>query len=166
MAYICVTMEVILSVIKLNVYAEVAETTNFAGAKMMDADKAAYVRMAIKDDDRQLLERFWTEACGAVTRLVKPYLVSVTPQPVSHGLDLTVNYEATLNVPSGYNPAVTDSVNGSLFSFFTEYIISKWYEVSNKDGVQRAEQSATTALEDVANKLFAIKPPRRKGHPF
>lgn len=74
--------EIELSVNKANVYTEVAKTTAYTGSKMQD-DKEAYSRIFATDEDREMLERFWVEACNGATELLKQFIVTVSDQPMS-----------------------------------------------------------------------------------
>ena len=89
--------EIELTVQKASVYDEVAKTTSYTGAKMT-GDDDAYERIFTTDDDRMMLERFWVEACSAVTEQFKPFLLRVSDQPESHGVDLERNYNVVLEL--------------------------------------------------------------------
>lgn len=152
--------EVTFTVSKANVYNEVAKTSSYTGVKMLgDAD--AYDRIFTTDDDRMMLERFWLEACNAVTDLFKPFIVSVDEQPESHCIELERNYNAVLDLPSSYDIRLNDSVSGSLFSFFTNLIIAKWYEFTNKGEAEKYATTAGVMLDDVRAKIYYKRKPRR-----
>ena len=80
-----------LTVNKAYVYDEVAKTTAYTGAKMKD-DADAYDRIFTTDEDRMMLERFWVEACNGATEEFKQFIVNVSDQPESHGVELDKNY--------------------------------------------------------------------------
>lgn len=152
--------QVKFTVNKANVYTEVAKTSSYSGAKMMD-DAAAYDRIFTTDEDRQMLERFWNEASNAATELFKPFLVSVTQSPESHGIELARNYEATLNLSASYETALNASVESSLFSFFTDFIIAKWFKFTNKAEAESYGTEAASMLDDVKSKIYHKKKPTR-----
>ena len=112
-----------ININKANVYVEVAKTSSYSGAKMIDEAPNAYEKIFTTDEDRMMLERFWREACNQVTDLFKPFLESVVELSESHGIDLTANYTASLSLSSSYDPNLTNSIQNSIFSFFTNYII-------------------------------------------
>ena len=152
--------QVTFTVRKANVYDEVAKTSSYTGSKMV-GDASAYDRIFTTDADQLMLERFWTEACNAVADLFKPFLVSISDITESHCPDLTKNFEAVLDLSGSYDTALNNSVESSLFSFFTNLIVSKWYEFSNKQESEKYGTTAAAMLEDVRSKIYYRKKPRR-----
>ena len=151
---------VTFTVRKANVYDEVAKTTSYTGAKMT-GDATAYQRIFTTDADRLMLERFWTEACNAVADLFKPFLTSISDITESHHADITKNFTAVLELSGSYDTALNQSIESSLFSFFTNLIVSKWYEFSNKNEAEKYATAAAAMLEDVRSKIYFRKKPRR-----
>ena len=94
-----------LKINKARVYDEVAKTTSYTGVKMQ-GDESAYDRIFTTDADREMLERFWVEACNGATEQFKPFLVSVTDQPMSHGVELDKDYEVKLELSSSFDERV------------------------------------------------------------
>lgn len=150
-----------LTVNKAYVYDEVAKTTAYAGAKMMAEDVAAYERIFTTDEDRLLLERFWVETCNVVTNYLKPFLVTLGAQPVGHGVDLTRNYSAGLELSESFNESLTESINTSLFSFFVSLIVSKWFAVANKPEAESYAVGAAAIMDDVMKMIYYRKRPMR-----
>jgi hypothetical protein len=153
-------IDVNLQVNKSYVYDEVAKTTSYTGAKMQ-GDEGAYLRIFTTDDDRQMLERFWAEACSSATELLKPFIVSVSAQPVSHTVNLGNNYDVTLQLSTAFDTSLSDSINSSLFSFFVSYITGKWYKFTNKAEANDYIAEAESALEDIKKKIYYRKKPTR-----
>jgi hypothetical protein len=154
-------IEIELHINKANVYDEVAKTTSYTGAKMVEDDKA-YDRIFTTDADRQMLERFWLEACNGATEQFKPFLVSVSNQQVSHGVELSADYIVTLEVSNSYDTTLTQSIETSLYSYFVMYIVSKWYKFTNKDESESCGNDAVGAMDDVMRKLYFRKKPTRR----
>lgn len=150
-----------ITINKSYVYDEVAKTTSYVGAKMMAEDSGAYKRIFTTDDDRMMLERFWSESCSIMTDNLKPFIESVSSHPVSHSIDLSNNYEVTLNLSSSFDTSLTDSIQSSLFSFFVSYIVSKWYKFTNKTEADSYALEATNMMDDVIRKIYHRKKPRR-----
>lgn len=150
-----------LSVNKANVYDEVAKTTSYAGQKLMDGDATAYERIFTTDEDRLLLERFWVETCNAVTEQFKPFITSIDAQPISHGVDLTRNYNVTLELSSVFDVSLTEAIETSLFSFFVASIVSKWYALANKSETEAMVAEAVGILDSVMKKIYYRKKPTR-----
>lgn len=145
---------------KANLYTEVAKTTSYSGLKK-SADGSQYELVFTTDEDRLMLERFWNEAANAATELFKPFIVSVSSAAQSHGVDLAGNYSVTLQLSASYDSSLTDSAQSSLFSFFTNYIISKWLKFINKDDADSYAMEAKAKLDDVKSKIYYKKKPTR-----
>ena len=154
-------IEVTLTVNKANVYNEVEKTTGYTGAKIEEGGESAYDRIRTTDEDRELLERFWSEACNAATERLKRFIVSVTEYPESHGVELDRNYVVDLELSSRYDTALNQSVQTSLFSFFVLYIVSRWFKVANKQETESYAQDAASMMDDVMRKIFYKKKPTR-----
>lgn len=146
---------------KRHVYEEIAKTTSYAGAKDA-ADETAYDRVFTTDADRLMLERFWREACNAVTDQLKPYIKNVNEQPESNGIDLNRDYEAELELTSRFDMSLKDSIENSLFSFFVNSIMGKWYKFTNKDEVESVTADAIGMLTDAMRKITYKKKPEQR----
>ena len=152
--------DVTLTVNKANVYTEVAKTTSYSGVKAA-ADGSLYEQIFTTDEDRLLLERFWNEAANAATELFKPFLSSVTSTVQSHGVNLANNYVAVLSLSPSYDTSLTDSVQSSLFSYFVDFIVSRWFKFANKSESEDFGAQAVAMLEDVKSKIYHKKKPTR-----
>lgn len=151
-----------ITINKSYVYDEVAKTTSYVGAKMMAEDSGAYSRIFTTDDDRMMLERFWSESCSIMTESLKPFIESVSSHPVSHSIDLSNNYEVTLNISSLFDLSLKDGISLSMFSFFVNTIVAKWFEITNRSDAVLYAGAAGTALHDVISKMYFRKRPTRK----
>lgn len=153
-------VELILHIQKLSVYDEVAKTTSYTGAKMQE-DEGAYDRIFTTDADRLMLERFWNEACDGATEQLKPFLNSAVTQNVSHGVDLTADYDVTLALSNSYDRNLDASVLTSLYSYFVSFIVSRWYKFTNKNEAESYFNDAVGMMDDVMRKLYYRKKPTR-----
>lgn len=151
-----------ITINKSYVYDEVAKTTSYVGAKMMTEDSGAYKRIFTTDDDRMMLERFWSESCSIMTDNLKPFIESVSSHPVSHSIDLSNNYEVTLNLSSSFDSSLKDSVSLSMFSFFVNTIVAKWCEITNRTDAVLYAGAASTSLHDIIVKMYYRRKPTRK----
>lgn len=150
-----------LTINKANVYDEVAKTTSYAGAKLMYDDESAYNRIFTTDEDRLLLERFWVETCNATTEQLKPFITSVSNQPISHGVDLSRNYTVDLELSSAFDTNLTGSIETTLHSFFVLSITSKWYAFTNKPETESYINEAANTIESIMRKIYFRKKPQR-----
>lgn len=149
--------------IKINkayVFDAVDETTAYLGAKAI-GDDTAYSRVATVDADRTLLENFWTEACSLATSNFKQFLSSISENRVSHTIDITANYEVTISISTQYDNNLTSSIEASLFEFFTNYIVGKWCELTNKTEAEKYLTTATGMMKDVMSNIYYRKRPKR-----
>jgi hypothetical protein len=146
-------IEITLNIIKADVYKEVAKTTSYTGSKMMHDDEA-YDRIFTTDEDRQMLERFWTEACNGATEEFKQFILEVSDPT---GTD----YEVTLELSSSFDKNLKSSIETSLFSYFVNSIISKWNKFANKGESESYATDADAAMLDVRSKIFFKKKPKR-----
>lgn len=153
-------MDITLLVTKINVYDEVSKTSSYTGAKM-DDNGSGYMRIFTIDEDRVVLERFWNEACNKVVDLVKPFIVSISKLVESHTIDIANNFTAILCMPSSFDASLVESINTDLFSFFTNYIVGKWYEFTNKSEAEAYLLSAGAILKDIKSKIYYRKKPTR-----
>lgn len=154
-------IEITLTVNKANVYNEVEKTTSYTGAKIEEGGDAAYDRIRTTDDDREMLERFWTEACNAATERMKRFVLSVTSYPESHGVEIDRNYEVRLELSSSFDTALTQSAETSLYSFFVTFIVARWFKLANKEEADSYAADAAALMDDVMRKLFYKKKPTR-----
>jgi hypothetical protein len=107
------------------------------------------------------LERFWVETCNAVTEQLKPFITKIDAQPISHGIDLTRNYNVTLELSSAFDVSLTEAIETSLFSFFVASIVSKWYALSNKSETEGMVAEAVAIMDSVKKMIYHRKRPTR-----
>ena len=141
-----------LTVNKADVLKEVNKTTGYIGTKM-EEDKSAYGRIATTEENEEILDRFWDEACTAATDVFKPFISSFSSDITKH--------EVNLNMPSSFDSNLTPSMVISMFSYFVSYIISRWNKFSNKAEVESYAADALGAMDDVRKKLYWRKKPTR-----
>lgn len=145
-------MDIELKVNKEAVYDEVANTTEYTGAKM--DDEHAYEVMSITEEDYAMLERFWNECKALVCGSLKRVLVSENETEEGE-------YKLTLGLSSAFDECLTESMQRSLFSFFVMNITAKWYTFTNKSEATGYATEAATYIEDIRRKAFYKKRPAR-----
>ena len=132
---------------------EVAQTTNYIGAKK-DGDEGALERISTVDEDQQELERFWNECRAEVTQS----LIGLQPHDALAG-DV---FSLSLEVSQRFNQAQLPSMQTGLFSYFVQSIVAKWCMYANKDEsvnyAQRAEAIITELKEKAYHKLAPTRP--------
>lgn len=151
--------EVTITIDKAKVMHEVAKASAYTGVKMMGDDPTAYDRISTTDEDREILERYWVEACTLLTNTLKPWLSAVGDQPIHHCVDIENDYEATLSLSGRYNTALTNSIILALTSYFIAVILSKWYRLTNKGESEAYGNEAAALLQSVEERLYYKKAP-------
>ncbi len=146
--------KITLTVNKADVYDEVAKTTSYTGAKMQ-GDAEAYERIFTTDADHTMLERFWTESCNVVTDLLKRFLAG------DGSKDASDVYEVTIEPSISFDMTLRGSMEASLFSYFVNAIVSKWFKFTNREETVSYEGAASKCLLDVKSKLYYRKKPLR-----
>ena len=140
------------TITKSLVLEEVAMQTAYIGAKTIQGNKTAYEQIFTTTDDYSKLERFWNEAISFTSGSLKKYITAVT------GTDtMTI----TLDSPERYDTAQNNSVQKSLFSYFVNYITSKWMVIANRPDAEYYEKCAGENMKDVLSKIFSIRKPTR-----
>lgn len=152
-----------ITISKAAVYNEVAKTTGYTGSKKID-DHEAYLRIFTTDEDRLMLERFWSEACNVAIDLLKPFLSSIGELSNDGYSEVAVskNFNVSLTLPSNYNAVVLPSMKNSLFNFLVSSIVGKWYKFTNKEESETYLAEAGKMLEDVRHKLYYRNKPTRQ----
>ena len=140
---------------------EVAVTTAYTGGKM-DTDATALVRISTVDEDESHLERFWEESradlCQELIGLVTFEGMALAPTTSS---SQGGEYLLRLNVSKSFDTALLPSMRLSLFSYFIQSIVAKWYIYTNKSEAGDYADKATTLLDDIHRKAVYKKKPTR-----
>ena len=145
------------TITKASVLNEVRKTTEYVGKKMPSGaalpvgDTSAYETISATTSDDAMLERFFTEGCGLVTDLLKPFATSV----------FTNVYSATCKMPSNYDATMTNSIESSLNSAVVNAMLSKWFLMSNKSESDKYASNAAANLVEAKQKLYHRKHPTR-----
>ena len=149
--------DVTLTVIKADVYDEVAKTTSYLGVKhQASGDEGSidhYEQVFTTDADQLMLERFFGEAESVVNDKLKTWIDETTSHAHSTGVAANDKYEVKLKMPTNYDTELDDSVEASLFSYFSNYIVAKWCEISSPADSEKHGATAAVMLDDVIRKL-------------
>lgn len=169
-------MEITISINKEDVMREVAVTTAYTGAKM-DDDESALERISTVDEDETHLERFWEESRadisqeliglvtfeGMVSKSIRPSApVKAEAEDGVPEVNLAgPHYELRLDVSKSFDEALLPSMRLSLFSYFVQSIVAKWYVYTNKKEAGEYADKAVTLLDDIHRKAVYKKKPTR-----
>lgn len=151
-----------LTISKSLVWHEIAKATSYTGAKMVTGDDpGAYDRIFTTDEDREMLERYWVEACSLATQTLKEWTNEISAQPIHHGVDVESDYVVKLKVADQYPTELTDSVKSDVMSFIVGAILSKWYRLTNKAESEAYASESASHLLNATAKLFQRRRPAR-----
>lgn len=156
-------MEITLSINKEDVMQEIAVTTAYTGGKM-DNDENALHRISTVDEDENHLERFWKESradiCQELIGLVT-FEGMVRDTIALPSILQRQHYELRLDVSKSFDEALLPSMRLSLFSYFVQSIVAKWYVYTNKGEAGDYADKASTLLDDIHRKAVYKKKPTR-----
>lgn len=141
-------MEITLTIDRAAVLAEVAQRTEYTGAKTEQGD-GAYDRIRTVDEDAPELLELWKENKADMMLALK-HLHPVEEQDGD-------NYSVKLHPSSLFDPAQLPSMVDGLFSYFVNGILSKWYIYTNKEEAGAYATAAASMLEGVRQKAFHPK---------
>lgn len=153
-------MSITIAIKKGTVYNEVAQLTSYTGVKSDDTG-TAYDRIFTTDDDRSMLERFWREACAAVTDGTKLFVTSVSTPSNRDTVDLTEIFSLVLTMPGNFDTNLSTSIQEAIYSYFVNSIASKWFVIAKRDDAAIYESQAVANWNDAKSKLFFRKKPVR-----
>lgn len=155
-------MEVKLSVSKSSVMNEVAKQTSYIGAKITIKDGSnAYEQVFTTNDDYAMLERYWREAVNATTGNLRKFIQSVSDVPDSPTVNTDEVFIMVMDMPSRYDGNQTGTIQASLFSYFVNFITSKWLAIAYKEDAEYYERYATESMKEILIKIYYKKPVSR-----
>lgn len=154
-------MDVTFNIKKAYVYDEVSKLTSYIGAKTITDTGLGYDRVFTTDDDRELLERFWREACISIEDEFKNFITSVTSLDIQ-SFDLTEIWSATLSMPSNYDTLLDKTINDLLVSYCINSITAKWLMITSKDDASTYMDIANQDGLEIKRLLYNRKKPVRK----
>ena len=152
---------------------EVAVTTSYTGAKMID-DQDALDRISTVDEDKIHLDRFWEESRADISQELIGLVTfeGMVIDPMKSDKNAPTNkesvapsqlqcYKLILDVSKSFDNALLPSMNLSLFSFFVHSIVAKWYIYTNKKEAGEYADKAVILLDDIHRKAVYKKKPSR-----
>ena len=165
-------MIITITIKKSDVYKEVAQTTDYTGAKLTgDESGEAYDRIRTVDGDDSALERPWDECRADVAKAFIRLLVKEDMYGDDNPTTTTVPsatgdyYALILNVSDSWDGEIRDAMlpgmKSGLFSYFVLAITAKWYVYAKKDEAEQYATRAVATLDEVKQKAFYKKAPTR-----
>lgn len=143
--------EVTILVNQAYVYAEVRKATAYLAVK--NSEKSEYDRVAVVEDNADLLDRYYEEAIGILNATMRQYIDSVTNSAKTYTFNMLMS--------SSYDTTQNDALQTAVQSFVISYILSKWLVVVDKKEATNAEHEAAEHLTDIRAKVYYRKRPVR-----
>lgn len=135
---------------------EVAKTTAYIGGMGISEEAPnAYEKVSTTDENDEMLNRFWGEACSLVVTELQERLTGVTMQEIDTNSGLTLE----LTMPEQYSDAMTESVRYSLWSCLVQTVVAKWTQMLGMEASGTYAAGATAMLTDAVRKLLYKQPP-------
>lgn len=153
-------MEIVLGINKANVYHEVDKSTSYAG-KNSSGENSSYEKIRATDEQREVLEQYWSEGCSTLTDLFKHFIKEVADCSQGHGVDLGKNYRVVLSMPGNYDTNLNESISSDMMRFMVEYISGRWTSMSDDKLSQKFMSNAKDLLGSIKRKIYYRKKPTR-----
>lgn len=145
-------INVVIDIAKADVYEEVAKNTAYLGSRM--ESETTYRRMFTTAEDETLLERFWQEAKVILSTNLRRVLTEVSERDGVLRLSLSLS--------ASYSEALTESMAGSVRSYFVAAVTAKWLSVMGQADAQTFATEAAALQDDVLRKVFFKRKPVRR----
>lgn len=152
--------EYTLTIDKAKCFDEVAKTTAYIATKM-PVTNGSYDRIAVKDADRYMLERYWQEATDMVTELFTEWLGGSTNIKVEHGSNLADNYSVLLLMPNLWNANSWQSLQNNVQSLVINSILGKWLELVHSEEFKVYYDYNTAILQELQDKIYSRTRPTK-----
>ena len=152
-----------INISKAKVMEEVAKTTGYIGQKAVSGeDPAAYNRIAVIDANREQLDRYWMEACSAMTTLLGHDLTDAESQVLPASGTNNTNYRVKLRLPSNWNSALRDALSEHVMSYLVNAISSRWLMMTQKADAEPYAVLSGGSAGQVRTILLTRKRPTRR----
>ena len=130
---------------------EVAKTTAYIGAKILDSDAKAYERLSTTEADTVMLERFWHESrdniCSELRRIISAECSAEDDNLFEFSIWASADYTLIPTIESG------------LFSYFVQYITGSWLALAGSDRADGYLTKAANTLCDLRRKILCRRMP-------
>lgn len=146
----------LISITRISVLSDIGLVTSFQGGRNKNVPED-FIRVAASDADESILNKYWNEVVAEIIKEVKQFLTSDSSNDAGVAM--------SLSMPSNYDTTMDNSINGSLKTYMTNAILSKWFAVTSAESFERYAKIAAAAIQDAHNKLYFRKKPTRTAIP-
>ena len=141
-----------ISVTKSEILDEVSLHTAYMGVKT-EAGENLYQRVAIVNEDCDLLERVWNEKCGSLIEYLKDFIV------ISESIGSSLSF--TLEVSGSYDESMTPSLKSDIFEAMVSGVTAGWLRYSFPEKQNEWEDKFIQLMQRALTKLCHRKRPVR-----
>lgn len=144
-----------LTLRKRDIFNEIGKSTAYTGAKSdSDANNLLYDRVAIVEEDTQLLDRYCDIACSELLEEIKEFVTQV---------DFSgENIDLTLETSGFYDDSLTPSLQTDLFAYLVASISMRWFRITLPGRAAEQQTEAARMMEKALSKLYHRRKPTRR----
>lgn len=148
-------MDIRLNILRADVLGKVHEMAGYTGAKMVQGDDGAYVRVATTEADERLLSEFVDRAKADVVMGLGRYGARVLENEDTGVMVLA------LDMPSNYDTRLNDAVCEELANCMLYTAVGYWFMLTNKQEavayVQMAQGSLAAARQMLSKRVAPVR---------
>lgn len=142
-----------ISVKNSDLYAEIAKTTAYAGAKSPEGE-TVFDRVATVGQDEELLARYRLSAASSLVDHLRAFVTGADFAGDSINLKLEVS--------GAYDDTLTASVATDAFNYLVSDISARWFRITMPGKSSEYEADARASLSELTRKLYHRKRPQRR----
>lgn len=147
---------------KISVFNDVAQQTAYIGQTRTDKNgMPMYEQIAVFKSDFPMIERFWRDGIGFLASKLKRKIVSISPQQPIPGNNTNEVIVISFSIGENFDSSYRETIKSSVFSYFVNYVTAKWLLIKLPDEAAKYDTYATQNLNDVIEKVFFKKAPKR-----
>lgn len=128
---------------------EVDKTTAYLGAKQV-SEGNLYGRISTIAEDREMLNRFFHEACAMISGIGKKFI-----KTSSFGED-DENFYIEYSLPESWNEAMEAPLKQDIYSFIVNYIIARWFVICGSEYAKVYSEYATQNNTNILKELYSV----------
>lgn len=148
-------MDIRLNILRADVLGKVHEMAGYTGAKMVQGDDGAYVRVATTEADERLLSEFVDRAKADVVMGLGRYGARVLENEDTGVMVLV------LDMPSNYDTRLNDAVCEEVANCMLYTAVGYWFMLTNKQEagayVQMAQGSLSAARQMLSKRVAPVR---------
>ncbi len=146
--------EIEITLDKDRIITEVRRVTAYEGYRGGGSDEA-FVKMFVRKEDEETLERFYAEAYERVRATANEYIID---EPIDTSASVQV---LTLGMPDNYKSTLASTMEQLANQYMVESIAADWYGLVEKENEAQHSSTAGEALASLRSMLHKRNRPKR-----